>query len=1157
MAPSPLDHPALFNARLLKRSVLDEPTPPAHQRILNDWAETIRSGAIRQRSEQQIRGAFTHQFFIWLLGYQAFGAGTDYTLADENHIGKGRADVVLGRFGPKGDQLCVPVELKGADTPNLDVMMPGRYKSPVQQAWEYAMDLPDCKFLVLSNMLEIRLYAVGHTRRVYERFDMLDLAASSYEYQRFRLLLSAEHLLGGRTLTLLSESGLIEKQITRELYADYKRWRIQLISALAHANDLAPGALITPAQKLLDRILFVAFAQQRGLLPADTLKSVNSSTGWLVVPKYDNYKVLFKAIDKGLPERNIPPYNGGLFAHDRFLDSLTVPNAACDMFMEFGKYDFGGEVSVTVLGHIFEQSITDLEQLKELADTGAFTLEALSQSTRQADAGKANGTSVSGARKEHGIVYTPEFITAFILDQTLGKTIDGRRAKCAENYQINGEVQSGEVNEPHAASEAGGTVIWRKPTAEEKKYASKALAQPERVVELIFWRAWLAELITLKVCDPACGSGAFLVAAFDLLLAEYTAVNDQIAAITGSMEVFNADKEILNSNLFGVDLNAESIEITKLSLWLKTAKHGKPLESLEANLRVGNSLVSSLDGGLEFDAKAFDWSAAFPDVVARGGFDVIVGNPPYVRQERISPIKPYLEKRYACYDGGVDLYAYFFELGIRLLRNGNSGGRIGYVSSGTFFKTSSGSKLRAYLLAHAQLEAIVDFGDLQVFEGVTTYPVIVTLRRSGAPTAAHPIRFLSLKTELPEKLVETFKASAAMMPQGQLGLDSWRLEDSREAALRQKLLQGRDTLKTVYGSPLYGIKTGLNHAFVLDHSTQERLVNEDPRSASLIKPFLRGENLKKWHVHAQREYLLLIKNGSTRLGFEAQHGHTLEQAVQAEAAQATQATHPLEALAWQWFSTHQPAVARWLQTFEPQARKRSDQGEFWWELRACAYYDKFDSAKIFYPDLSQGAKFSYDDTGSYAANTVYFIADAQPWTAAFLNSRLNWFYLSGICDAMRGGEWRLRLFSDNMERIPLPQVTEAAQTQLSALAQSAQSAAEARRDEIARFGRAALRDLVPGGLSNLTVSGGAKLPAAWQSSVPEFGEFTVELKKRFKRELTLQERNDWDTALTQAREKVAIYTHSITQAEKDIDAIVYQLFQLSPDEITLIETMHR
>lgn len=361
MAQSPLDHQSLFNARLMDRSVQKAPTPPAHQQLLTDWAQAIRSGAIRQRSEQQIRGAFTQKFFCELLGYKAFGSSPDFTLADENYVGKGRADIVLGHFSPRGDVGLVPVELKGADTPHLDVMMPGRYKSPVQQAWEYAMDLPNCKFVLLSNMLEIRLYAVGHTRRVYERFDLLEVAEHPAHYQRLMLLLGADNLLSGRTLALLNESGQIEKQITRELYADYKRWRIQLITALAQANDLAPGALITPAQKLLDRVLFVAFAQQRGLLPADTLKSVNNSSGWAVVPKYDQYKALFKAIDKGLPERNIPPYNGGLFAPDSLLDNLSVPNAACDMFMEFGKYDLGGEVSVNVLGHIFEQSITDPE----------------------------------------------------------------------------------------------------------------------------------------------------------------------------------------------------------------------------------------------------------------------------------------------------------------------------------------------------------------------------------------------------------------------------------------------------------------------------------------------------------------------------------------------------------------------------------------------------------------------------------------------------------------------------------------------------------------------------------------------------------------------------------------------------------------------------
>lgn len=1097
MAQTPLDHTSLFNARLIKRSASAEPVPAEHQQLLSDWADTIRNGSIRQHKEQQIRGAFTQKFFVELLGYRAFGSAAHYTLADENFIGKGRADVVLGHFGPQVNEVLVPAELKGADTPNLDLMMPGRYKSPVQQAWEYAMDLPNAKFLLLSNMLEIRLYAVGHTRRVYERFDILELAESPFQYQRLMLLLGVDNLLGGRTLALLNESGQIEKQITRELYADYKRWRIQIITALAHANDLAPGALITPAQKLLDRILFVAFAQQRGLLPADTLKSVHKGDGWVILPKYDHYKALFRAVDKGLPERNIPPYNGGLFAPDAVLDTLTVPNAACDVFMEFGKYDFGGEVSVNVLGHIFEQSITDLEQLKELADTGAFTLEAVS---KQAEQTKAS-TAVSGARKDHGIVYTPEFITAFILDQTLGKTIESRRADCVSSYQ-NG-------------SNSDGIPIWRKPTPEEKKYATKALAQPERVVELIFWRAWLVELTSIKVCDPACGSGAFLVAAFDVLLAEYAIVNDQITAITGSMEVFNADKEILNSNLFGVDLNAESIEITKLSLWLKTAKHGKPLESLEANLRVGNSLVSSADGGLEVDSKAFDWTAAFPDIVARGGFDVIVGNPPYVRMERIKHVKPYLEKRYAVASDRADLYCYFFELALRLLRNGTSGGRIGFISSSTFFKTGSGQNLRNYLLANAQIETVVDFGDLQVFEGVTTYPAILVMRRCGAPNGDESLRFWSVKNEIPKKFGEAFVECAQTMVQGKLNAQSWQFEGDALSNLRTKLRQGHPTLKDVYGAPCRGIVTGLNEAFVLTRAERDALLAQDTHSADLLKPFLEGKDIKKWRVESQDLWLIYIPKNRVQID-------------------------------------NYPAIKKHLLPFKLALEKRATKQE-WFELQQAqeAYFPQFENQKLYFPEFALSSQFSFEVTAHFPGNKAYFISSAGLCELAFLNSKAVWLLFCGNSTAIRGG-WR-EMRGEYVQNLPMPNITAAHRTQLAALAQTAQTAAEARRDEIARFGRAALRDLVPGGLSNLTAAKGAKLPAAWQAYVPEFGEFIAELKKRFKRELNLQERNDWDTAVTQARERVTALSQIIAQAEREIDTIVYCLFALGADEIELIE----
>ena len=263
------------------------------------------------------------------------------------------------------------------------------------------------------------------------------------------------------------------------------------------------------------------------------------------------------------------------------------------------------------------------------------------------------------------------------------------------------------------ASVADTEWTFRTPTKTEK--ASYKKFEPNRIVEYLFWDAWRTALIDSKVCDPACGSGAFLVAAFDLFDAEYKRVNEQIGAITHTMEPFDIDREILNSNLYGVDINEESIEISKLSLWLKTAKRGKPLHSLEANLRVGNSLIAAADGGAEFSPRAFDWSAAFPHITAHGGFDVIIGNRPYVRMERIKPIKPYLERHFEVASDRADLYCYFFELGVNLLR---PGGRMGYISSSTFFKTGSGEPLRKFLLKTTAIETVVDFGDLLVFAGV-------------------------------------------------------------------------------------------------------------------------------------------------------------------------------------------------------------------------------------------------------------------------------------------------------------------------------------------------------------------------------------------------------------------------------------------------------
>ena len=418
------------------------------------------------------------------------------------------------------------------------------------------------------------------------------------------------------------------------------------------------------------------------LLPDDSIRDAVNFTDPYgePKPKWDYLKRLFEAVDRGNPRLNIHPYNGGLFATDPQIDALAIPDHICDQFAGVAAYDFQSQVSVTILGHIFEQSITDIEQ-------------------KHAEV-RGEAPPKTSKRKREGVVYTPGFVTRFIVEHTIGEHLRERFQSLLADHS-DGE-------------DPGGAIRWRGKNG-----------------ELLFWRAYLDCVARLRVLDPACGSGAFLIAAFDFLKAEQTRVRERLSELEPGLLVdwkADADVEIITRNLYGVDVNSESVEITKLSLWLKTAKKGRQLESLDETICWGNSLIEDSD----FHRRAFEWKSAFPEIFAAGGFDIVIGNPPYVRMELIKPLKPYLETRYEVVADRADLYAYFFELGVRLLK---PGGRLGYISSSTFFRTRAGEALRSYLTENAEIEAVVDFGDLQIFEGVTTYPAIVTLRRLNGHTS--------------------------------------------------------------------------------------------------------------------------------------------------------------------------------------------------------------------------------------------------------------------------------------------------------------------------------------------------------------------------------------------------------------------------------------
>jgi type I restriction-modification system DNA methylase subunit len=924
--------------------------------------------------------------------------------------------------------------------------MPGRAKTPVQQAWDYAMDTPGARWVLVCNMRELRLYAFGYGRQLHESFDLRKIDQLN-ELRRLRLLLGADRLLTNETSQLLDRSAQADRDITNQLYRDYKDVRAQLMAFVtAQHPAIGTEARIRLVQTVLDRLLFIAFAEDKGLLPRRSLsQAITSSDPYYPRPKWEQLRKLFEWVDKGAPPHNIPRYNGGLFAADELIDGLAVPDHLVEQFGKIADYDFASEVSVTILGHIFEQSITDIENEKAAAN-----LEAPPSAPK---------------RKREGVVYTPDFITRFIVEQTIGRHL----------AEISEALLSG-----HGKRGQDGEIIWR----------NKASAEAE------YWSTYLDRLTTLRILDPACGSGAFLIAAFNFLHAEQKRVRDRLAELGLGILTHaspNADVEIITNNLFGVDVNAESVEITKLALWLQTAKRERALESLDGNIFHGNSLVEDHS----YHPRPFDWS-----IVKGEGFDIVLGNPPYVRMELVKPIKPHLEERFAVASDRADLYAYFFELGVTLLK---PGGRMGFISSCTFFRTGSGKPLRGFLSEASEIESIVDFGDLQVFEGVTTYPAIVTLRK-GTPPANGTLRYLTVYA-LPNDLGKVFDQEARQMPHARLGSATWRFESDLLDTIRAKIARGRSTLAEVYGAPLYGIKTGLNAAFVLTRQERDKIIaNARPgdRSADLLKPFLVGENLKRWHVESDDLWLIYTPKNKIEIDdYPALRDHLI----------------------------------LYRERLETRATKQN-----WWELQQAqaAYEPMFLQPKVIYPHFNERPNFSFDTVHFYSNDKSYFIPAASPALAGFLNSQLAWFQLCGSAPAVRGGYREARVQYVGALAVPAASQIEQELADLATVAGEAGTAMH----HLIRRTLHRLNDLDPRVANTQSMRD-------WPSMT--FAELKATLSKRFKISIPIVERDELEQWFDGKRAEAAALRRSIAETEAEINIRVYRMFGLTPTEIAAIE----
>jgi hypothetical protein len=539
---------SLFNPKTIATALDGFARAPteAEQAAAARWAAMARADFDGQ-NESQIEPELNSVLMQGALGYRASGPDGPGTIKAKQPIGAGTVDLAIGGFNATQTRILAPFELKGPKT-GLDSIMPGRAKTPVQQAWEYANDAVGARWVLVSNMRELRLYAIGHGRAEYESFDLRRIDEAG-ELKRLQLLLHVDQFLSGATADLLVRSATEDQDITNALYADYRRLRDDLLDFVASQRPrVTPVARIALIQKLLDRLIFVAFAEDSVLVPDGSIRrAIEFQDPYDPRPRWRTLCRLFDAVDKGAAPLGIPPYNGGLFAFDAELDALDLPDDLVGRFLDISKYDYKSEISVTILGHIFEQSISDIEAM-------------------QAEA-RGEQQPLTSTRKRFGVVYTPDFITRFIVEQTIGAHL---------------QESADKLLAAHAKRvDADGLVIWRSKMAERD-----------------YWRAYLECLTQLRIVDPACGSGAFLIAAFDYLHAEQKRVRERLGELDGGILAWadpNADVEIITRNLYGVDVNAESVEITKLALWLKTAKRGRPLESLELNIRHGNSLIEDSD----------------------------------------------------------------------------------------------------------------------------------------------------------------------------------------------------------------------------------------------------------------------------------------------------------------------------------------------------------------------------------------------------------------------------------------------------------------------------------------------------------------------------------------------------------------------------------
>jgi len=932
------------------------PVPESVLRLVNifkDHLEHYKSGGY---NETQLRREFLDPFFKalgWDIDNEAGYADAYKDVIHEDAIkigGQTKAPDYCFRIGGTRKFFLE------AKKPGIDV------KSDIQPAYQlrrYAWSgkLP---LSILSDFEEFAVYdthvrpappdKAATARTFYCKFDQY-----GEKWDEIAAIFSRDAVLKG-SFDKYAE-GTKKKHGTAEVddafLAEIEHWRDLLARNFALRNpQLTVRDLNFAVQKTVDRLIFLRICEDRGTEDYGRLQSLRNGPN-----TYRRLREIFLHADAR--------YNSGLFHFSRekgssgepdnltldlTLDDKPLKDILRNLYYPDSPYEFS-VLPADILGQVYERF--------------------LGKTIRLTSAHQARIEEKPEVRKAGGVYYTPTYIVEYIVENTLGLLLNGPDPRKPKPIPI-------------------------------------------------------SQAADIKVLDPACGSGSFLIVAYQHLLdwhlarylkkPEYHArgKNPKIyQSRGGEYRLTTAErKRILLNNIHGVDIDRQAVEVTKLSLLLKVIEgetaqiiqrdwlkeRQRILPDLGRNIQCGNSLIGSdfyendqmslLDEEAQYRINVFDWEEAFPEIMKCGGFDCVIGNPPYVRQESIKESKAYLAGTYEAASGTADLYVYFLEKAVRLLR---TDGYASYIVSSSFLKTTFAKPMRSTLKRHAAVVQLTDFGGLPVFESAKdTYVCIPLFRHAKQPET---ITIRKIHTLEPRERHEQLASDGFTIPHVQFSEDEWALRSDAEDALLRRLLDSSLRLGNLGTSLCYGIKTGLNKAFVLSTERRNQLIAEDANSADVIFPLRGGMDCRRYYINPTDEWLIFTRRGTDLSRYPAIEKHLT-----------------------QWREDLTP------KTSSSQKKGRKPGRYKWFEIQDdVAYWEVFTRSKIVFPDICKHPRFCLDNSGLFLANTAYAIDSNDRYLLGFLNSRLFWWLIAQISIpfGVRAGQFRYRLINQYMEKVPI------------------------------------------------------------------------------------------------------------------------------------------